>query len=82
MSESESSFGKGEVRKDDPPKDVKENTAKRLGSTAIGGANNTRTSSFRAALDTDRVIGVPASHGMMSSRRQSPTRLNRLAMRP
>lgn len=38
MSESESGFGKGEVRKDNPPKEVKKDTAKGLGSTAIGGA--------------------------------------------
>jgi hypothetical protein len=38
MSEKESGFGKGEVRKDNPPKEVKKDTAKGLGSTAIGGA--------------------------------------------
>lgn len=38
MSEKESTtFGKGEVRKDNPPKDRRD-TTKKLGSTAIGGA--------------------------------------------
>jgi hypothetical protein len=38
MSETERGFGKGEVRKDNPPKEVKKDTAKGIGSTAIGGA--------------------------------------------